>query len=311
MDAVLQAWAKQIVHVTHIEPTSAKPDGLTMLTAKVTSVHGTTFILKNVGHLSAQQLALEYRLLQHLEINNVPVALPLLTDDGQTFYAHTTDRYVLLPILPIAALEEEHTWDWSRTFYNIGQAIARLHFALVSFPEKVDSWTMNLPHVLTNDAIPQIERALAENELSQFRIRITILMPHLKAALHELPIQLIHGDCHGGNMLLHDQHVSGFIDLDHLPYGPRVYDIGYYLADKAKGQFFYDAPSDWDWLHFDHLIAGYEAISPLTASEKHAIPFMMLATQLMMAYWLYKHDNSEFGDKHLRGFDLIYAHYFI
>jgi Ser/Thr protein kinase RdoA (MazF antagonist) len=36
------------------------------------------------------------------------------------------------------------------------------------------------------------------------------------------------------NVLLYAGDVSGFIDLDHLPNGPRIYDLSYYLADRLK-----------------------------------------------------------------------------
>lgn len=54
------------------------------------------------------------------------------------------------------------------------------------------------------------------------------------AAFAGLPVQPIHGDCHGSNVLLCNGEVSGFIELDHLPTGPRLYDLAYDLADRLK-----------------------------------------------------------------------------
>ena len=73
--------------------------------------------------------------------------------------------------------------------------------------------------------------------------------------------------------------VSGFVDIDHLPVGPRVYDIGYLLADFAKARFVRDDP-DSRWLEYGHLIvAGYEQVCTLQEREKAAIATVMLATE--------------------------------
>jgi Ser/Thr protein kinase RdoA (MazF antagonist) len=58
------------------------------------------------------------------------------------------------------------------------------------------------------------------------------LRPELVARLDALPRQLLHGDPHDGNLLLAEGHVTGFIDIDHLPVSPRIGDLGRYLANR-------------------------------------------------------------------------------
>jgi Ser/Thr protein kinase RdoA (MazF antagonist) len=121
----------------------------------------------------------------------------------------------------------------------------------------------------------------------------------MAAALSDLPLQLIHGDCHGGNYLLYRGDVSGFVDLDHLPTGPRVYDIGYLLADMAKARFV-GIPAHDDWLaHAGQVIAGYERESSLSKREKDALWFVMLATQVLFVDWFLAHQKDELARKNL------------
>ena len=130
----------------------------------------------------------------------------------------------------------------------------------------------------------------------------------MSAALDDLPVQSIHGDCHGGNYLLHHGDVSGFVDLDHLPTGPRVYDVGYLLADMAKAQFFANH-AHREWLaHFDRVIAGYQQEAGLSGREKEALWFVMLATQVLFVDWFFEHHRSALAFKNLEAFYWIYQH---
>jgi Ser/Thr protein kinase RdoA (MazF antagonist) len=47
----------------------------------------------------------------------------------------------------------------------------------------------------------------------------------IAATLRGLPEQLIHRDCHPGNVLVDGTRVIGFIDCDHLCIGPRLFDV--------------------------------------------------------------------------------------
>jgi Ser/Thr protein kinase RdoA (MazF antagonist) len=75
--------------------------------------------------------------------------------------------------------------------------------------------------------------------------------------------------------------VTGFVDLDLLPLGPRVYDLAYLLADRLKWRF--DDPEHVArWLAgLPHLLAGYERENTLSAREREAIWYGMLATQVL------------------------------
>ena len=90
-------------------------------------------------------------------------------------------------------------------------------------------------------------------------------------ALTGLPCQHIHGDSHSGNILLHHGQVSGFIDLDHLPLGPRVYDLGYLMADLMKNRLYRAKALAQCLSVLGALLRGYEEETPLTERERAAL----------------------------------------
>ena len=128
----------------------------------------------------------------------------------------------------------------------------------------------------------------------------------MRAALADLPAQTIHGDCHGGNYLLYRGQVSGFVDLDHLPTGPRVYDLGYLLADMAKAPFV-GVLAHRGWLDtFHHVVAGYQREVALSRREVEALWTVMLATQVLFVDWFLAHGRYELARKNLEAFYWIY-----
>jgi Ser/Thr protein kinase RdoA (MazF antagonist) len=246
----------------------------------------------------------EYDLLRHLQAFGVPVAVPILPDSRRLCMRDGHGVYLLYPMLPA-----DHTIPpdgVDQVYANIGAAVARLHVALAAYPGQVDSWTMDLPRTLSEEAIPRIQRVQTGHDADAFQRVVAEVQDEMTAALADLPTQLIHGDCHGGNYLLYRGDVSGFVDLDHLPTGPRAYDIGYLLADMAKAQFV-DIHAHRGWLqHFQHVVIGYQREIRLSRREKDALWFVMLATQVLFVDWFFQHGRSELALKNLEAFYWIH-----
>ncbi len=135
-------------------------------------------------HESLDRLDQEQRVLRHLAERDVPVSVPVPTDDGQLV---GDGAYTLAPAL----LGGAPTIGDARA---VGRALGRLHSALADFPGRVETYT-----------IPQ----------------------------GDLPLQLVHGDFHSGNVLVSDGEVTGFVDFANLCYAPRVHDVARYLVDQV------------------------------------------------------------------------------
>lgn len=296
---VTQPWRQSVGTVATWEAAHHKNNVFVLTTSR-----GVRLVLKEV-HQSPERLTTEYDLLRYLQAAGIPVAVPLLTDNQRSYGVSEGKTYTLSPALPATQVSGE---DVSVLYTNTGRAVADLHQALAAYPGAIQSWTMDLPQQLESEVFPLLERELPAQTWERLQQRITTIKSALYDTLAQLPKQRIHGDCHGGNILYEGDQVSGFIDLDHLPIGPRVYDISYYLADQVKNRI--ASPEQLAvWLStFTAVIAGYEQKLSLAREEKAAIWYGMLAAQLLFVYWFVKFQNDEHFRKNLDVFDWIYDH---
>ena len=143
---------------------------------RVTGEDGRQWVLKRLPEWPPGVSPVEeYRVLCYLQARGLPVAVPVVTDDG--LIAHNADN------LGTGPNEKRPTGPH-----------AYAHIPLHTLPGEL--------------------RALVDPSRDR-----------LWSALTDLPTQLIHGDCNVGNVLVYDGEVSGYLDLDHLPRGPRVRDL--------------------------------------------------------------------------------------
>ena len=273
----------------------------------LTTAASAHFILKQVlEHPTRERLMSEYQVLAHLQAAGVPVSIPLLSDQGTSFVEDAGGIYTLTPALPRDDIFDPDAYPAQYT--NIGRAIGKLHRALAAYPGEIVSWTMDLPGRVRKDLVPVLTARLESHERAMFEPCVVARMDEICDALADLPVHHIHGDCHGGNVLLYHGDVSGFIDLDHLPIGPRIYDLSYFLADRVKNAI-YDPAALRAWLdQFDGLIAGYESEIVLTPREKHALWYGMVVSQLLFVYWFLEHQNAAHVTKNLAVLDWICEH---
>lgn len=98
-----------------------------------------------------------------------------------------------------------------------------------------------------------------------------------------LPVQNVHGDMSPENILMAAPgEVSGFIDLDHLPIAPRIWDIGKYLSRRLRPRWqanaaIKTAPRD----HIRQFLMGYQRESPLSEIEVAGLPATILAGNIL------------------------------
>jgi Ser/Thr protein kinase RdoA (MazF antagonist) len=265
------------------------------------------YILKQLaGGSSRERLAAEYVVLQHLAVVGLPVAVPLLTREVKPFAEDGNYYYTLAPALH--PHENVTVSSEPELFANIGQTLARLHRALVAYEHDFPAWTMNLPDKLRQEIEPYLAQHLPANHLASVNSVLSTIEEAMVQALANLPIQRIHGDCHGGNFLWDAAGVYGIVDLDHLPIGPRTYDIGHLLADRVKVRIA-DPEQLAQWLDsFAWLIRGYEREMPLTMREKSALWYSMLASQFLFIDWFLRHEQEELVNKNVKVLMWIYDH---
>lgn len=222
----------------------------------------------------------EFRVLGHLQARGVPVALPLLTDTA-TIHATVSGRqFSLIPLVPSQSANHDLEPGAADTAFAIGGAIAEMNHALAAYPWVVRSFTDDPERVLS-EALPALPDEAARP--------IAPIVDRLRAAVSDLPTQLTHGDCNNGNVLVDGGRVSGFLDFDHLPVGPRVRDLSYYLVSRLRTQLSEQRTVAESVTAFrgvlTRYVAGYDAASPLTPPERQAVVPLMLLIGLGGAHW--------------------------
>jgi len=253
---------------------------------RVTGQDGRQWVLKNLPEVPPGVGPVEeYRVLCYLQAAGLPVAAPVITDDGLIAFnadnlrTHPDDTqptgrhaYSLMPLLlNDPALRESP--DLANT---IGAGIGRLDRALAQCPWQLTSFTDDPARQILGEQYVRLPREL--------RAVISPLRDRLYSAVVDLPMQRIHGDCNVGNLLVHNGTVTGYIDLDHLPTGPRIYDLGNYLVTRLNSHVDHGTP-DAMMAVLGHYVAGYHATYPLTERELAAVVPVMLTIALALADW--------------------------
>jgi Ser/Thr protein kinase RdoA (MazF antagonist) len=265
----------------------------------VATERGDRYILKKVSTFGARDPARRFtdeaRIVTHLLQRGVPVAVPVLSDDGK---AYTTDGdgapHAVFPMLPQGGADSDPGLD-PVLFENVGAAIARLHLALASCPFGIESWEVG-PGLLTTCWQTARDR-LPAAALAGLSARLLPRWDAIVQALSAAP-QRVHGDVHGGNLLTDGQQVTGIIDIDHLPLAPRGFDLGYYMAFGVRWRLDGNQPAqpveEATPFITRHLLAGYDAVSRLTRQENADLPALALAAALgLFDYFVQEHDLVE------------------
>ncbi|MFN8487984.1 MAG: phosphotransferase [Caldilineaceae bacterium] len=253
---------------------------------KITTV-GPMFILKDISDApNLTRLAFTCDVLTHVARTGLRVPIPLLARSAQPAVAFQ-GRYYLLTEFIDAGEHPHEPAQRAELFYHTGQAIATLHQALAAYPDEEVShktWREELAERV-GEWIAALEDGLPEPQAAVVKRVGRVRGAAMAAALRGLPEQLIHRDCHPGNILVQGTHVIGFIDCDHICIGPRVFDLAYYAVHHVKWVTD-DATATQHWLtDLPDLLAGYRSQQSLTQAEAAAFPYAMMAYHLLLAHW--------------------------
>ena len=242
----------------------------------VTAEDGARYFLKRLGPWRNLPLADEARILTHLARQGVPVAEFLPTERATLYAGAVEDSFVLIP-----RLASDHFGATELVFLGetIGRALAELHLALARYPWPANSYVENLSESLEQELMlpPDIAEGFARRRGG------------MTAALAGLPTQLVHGDLTPENVLLRRPGaVSGFIDFDHLPLAPRIWDIAKYVSRRIRLRWRQGSHAS-DLGRLDHLagfLIGYHETNPLGAAEIEALPSGIAAGNVLEASYL-------------------------
>lgn len=267
--SALEAW-ESIVGGADIEPLPIVNNPLW----RVTTATDRAYVLKQLPEFAPGAGPVDqFRALGHLQAAGVPVAPPIVTDDARINTTVDDTGYALLPYLPSDPGNHELGPDAAETSYAIGAAIGHIDMALAECPWSLRSY-VDEPDRLLGETLPELPAEATRP--------VAPLVDRLRAATSDLPTQRTVGDCNTGNVLVHGTRVSGFIDLDHLPIGPRIWDLSDYLASRLNAHLESDmAERDTAAMLavLGSYVTGYHETNPLSERELAAIvPLVLLIT---------------------------------
>jgi Ser/Thr protein kinase RdoA (MazF antagonist) len=283
LSAVLGAWG--IVPAGPLE--ALQPEA----TFRVRVENGPDLILTRIGPLDARTAdwaALQHDVRRHLARAGVPVAVPRPDGQGRVAVPAEGYLYTLQPRLP-GRQGSSRPEDCDPLYRNYGAAIARMYRALATFPPEALAGRVmreDLEPWVFEGEIPRIAQYLSGAQEARFRAMVADVGEEMRAACRDLPEQLLHRDCHAGNLLSCGKRVTGIIDWDNLRIGARIYDLAYFAAQLAK-RHVGDPGTMERWLHDITLVLqSYDRVNPLAEKEKAAFPYVVIAQLITFAGWV-------------------------
>ncbi|NDE16605.1 serine/threonine protein kinase [bacterium] len=202
------------------------------------------------GRWSRQTVEAEHQFLKSCAAAEVPVVQPIADESGRTLF---DDQGILCAAFPKMRGRLES--DLNRTqLERLGRYLARLHNVGAAMPpqprQRLDAGTFGrapLAFMLESGAMPADVRP-------RYETVATRVIDACEQALKPWPAQLVHGDCHQGNVLWNgDEPV--FIDFDDILYAPPVQDIWMLTGgdpeeqSRKRGELLdgYEQIRDFDW----------------------------------------------------------------
>lgn len=254
---------------------------------------GQHYVLKIID-AAAEPLAAEcqVRVLRHLTEQDPALAVPLAyaTLDGRDLGAINRGSVLsscllsYLPGRPLAGIAAGE-----RLLENMGRVIARLDHALQGFfhPALAQhlAWDVRrLPQL--RDACQHIEagdlRRLVERVIAVIQERL----PRLRA----LRSQAIHGDCHGGNVLIGaNGEVCGIVDFGDMIHAPVIFEPAVAMSELLTEGVVADPAA------LSPLLEGYGGVWSLDVAEVDLVYDLITArhaTTIVLHAWRTEHDPA-------------------
>jgi Ser/Thr protein kinase RdoA (MazF antagonist) len=225
------------------------------------------------GRWTRDTIAAEHRFLAAAAGAEVPVVEPLRDANGETLFEQDGIFCAGFPKRR-GRLES----DLSKgQLERLGRYLARLHNVGAAMPpqprQRLDANTFGrepLALMLSSGAMPG-------DIASRYEPLANRIIDACEARLSGIPVQLVHGDCHQGNVLWNgDEPV--FIDFDDILYAPPVQDIWMLTGGD---------PEEQDRKRQD-LIAGYEQFRDFDWSSLSLVEALRSLRIIHFAGWLVK-----------------------
>jgi homoserine kinase type II len=209
-------------------------------------------------------------LLDHLAARDCPVPRTIHDSDGASYRLHDGKALALIEFLPGVSVSEP-TAAQARA---VGAALAQIHLAGQDFPgRRANGMGRNAWAQLLGDCGPKGLTAIDPGLCDLVEHEMALVCAQWP---DHLPTSVIHADLFPDNVLMLGEQVTGLIDFYFACYDVTAYDVA---VTHAAWCFTPDGTEFLPELSAA-LLAGYQAVRPLSAEERAALPLLARAASL-------------------------------
>lgn len=240
---------------------------------------GDTYVLKFTANLG--KLKNHTELSKSIQEAGLYAATPVTTASGEEYVQDGELYFYLTKRLSGSQMvaRDFYEGDCKSKARFVGEIIGQLHLVLANMDLPVND--VNLYETVKNWALPNAKDALGLSD-DDCKAYLAVL-----GELYDtLPRQIIHRDPNPGN-IIRAEDAWGFIDFELSERSVRIYDPCYAATAVLSETFADGNPSRTEkWLEiYRNIICGYDSVVKLTAEERKAIPYVVLANQLVCVAW--------------------------
>ena len=236
---------------------------------------GQDYVLKYTANLG--KLKNHIAVSKAIESVGLLAASPVKTADGKEYIRDGELYFYLTVRLSGCQMVSGDFYDSAdgNSARFTGEIIGQLHLALAKAEDCVKE--ADLAETVCSWALPRAKEVLdlPDAFCREYLDAFTDLYPRL-------PRQIIHRDPNPGN-IIRSRDRWGFIDFDLAERNARIYDPCY-AATAVLSETFGRDNGKWLEIYRDILL-GYDSVAHLTDAERRAIPYMILANQLVCVAW--------------------------
>ncbi|MGQ0773155.1 MAG: phosphotransferase [Pseudonocardiales bacterium] len=251
------------------------------------------FVLRRLpGYLSPERARFAAAVHDHAAGALEVVPAVLANDTGDLVTEHGGHRYLLTRRAPGTPLGQ-HVPTPARC-HELGAVLGRLHQRLREMPLPADAPRQRISADVTAGiraaaaAHARCDHRSARQILGVKLRRAAALRPENLAVLRDLPVALVHGDMHPGNILTVGGRVSGILDFDLTRLAPPAYELARALLYCIHPA----GPSTVYGPRVGAFLTDYLAVSPLRRHELATMAQLYETTQILDTFGLAACDDA-------------------
>jgi len=225
-------------------------------------------------------------LLANLVGTGVPVSAPVYARNGKSEVRIGKYVYSVFSYIEGEKADSNISHATPELAVELGIFTGRLHKAL----EEIDDDQLERTNLLKS--LTAALRYFSAGDLEMELESVEEFFTDFYKIYYRLPVQIIHGDYHPGNIIIHEGKVSGIVDFDCATREVKVLDLAY-LVHSVFAEFLkMGSPSLFLYL-LPYLLEGYSSENTLSSSERESFVYLLSAISIIQIHYFTAKELTE------------------